>query len=231
MIDRTGDLVTLINTFTVTPENQPIFLETQHGEYRRLKGQIRGAMGANLHRGRSGRRAVNYAQFRSLEELGAWQASDLMKDHLPVIQPYLERVAPALFRVVHVAEHGEGAARIAEGTEAVIAVMSVDPDALEDVLASQRDAAEHLVRAVPGTQAIAIHRGLPRPQPGGGPGAATAAGTPRAAQVALYAVVEREQDARALMDDARYRAAFTTENPHIREVDADIYTAIAVEPG
>src|SRR5688500_1727011 len=56
--------VTLINTFTVTPANQQAFVEVQHGEYRRLQGQIPGAIAANLHRGRSGTRVVNYAQFR-----------------------------------------------------------------------------------------------------------------------------------------------------------------------
>jgi heme-degrading monooxygenase HmoA len=218
-IDRELDVVTLINTFTVTPENQQTFVEVQHGEYRRLAGKIPGAVAANLHRGRSGTRVINYAQFRTVEDVGAWQASDLMKEHLPVIKPYIERFSPGLFRTVHVAARGQDAAKITPGGVAVIAVMSVDPAALEDLLATQRDTAEQLVRSVPGTRAVALHRSVAPPRPGAGPAAAAA----------LYAVVEDEQAARALMEDAGYRASFTTENTHILAIDAEIYTAVAVE--
>lgn len=221
-LDRDLDVVTLINTFTVAPEKQQSFVDVQHGEYRRLSGQIRGAVTANLHRGRSGTRVINYAQFRSMEDIGAWQSSDLMKQHLPVIKPYVERVSPGLFRVVHVAERGDDAAKIAEGGVAVIAVMAVDPDALDGILTAQRDVAEQLVRSVPGTRAIAIHRGVAAPRPGANPDAT-------AASAALYAVVEDEAAASALMEHAGYRAMFTAENTHVRAVDADIYTTVAVE--
>ncbi len=222
-IDRDLDVVTIINTFTVKPENQQAFLDAQHGEYRRMSGQIPGALVANLHRGRSGERAINYAQFRSLEDVAAWHTSDQMKQHRPVIAPYIERVSPGLFRVVHVAERGPDAARITEGAVAVIAVLSVDPAALDDLLTIQRDAAEQLVRSLPGTRAIAIHRGVAAPHPGAGPEAAAATGA------ALYALVEDEQAARALMEHAGYRASFTTENAHIRAADVDTYTTVAVE--
>jgi heme-degrading monooxygenase HmoA len=222
-LDRELDLVTLINTFTVTPENQQAFVDVQHGEYRRLSGQIRGAVAANLHRGRSGTRVINYAQFRSLEDFQAWQTSDLMKQHRPVIARYVERVSPGLFRLVHVAGRDRDAARITMGGVAVIAVMAVDPDALDGVLAAQRATAEELVRSVPGARALALHRGLTPPRPGAGPGAGAAAG------VALYAVVEDEAAAVALMEHAGYRASFTTERTHIRAVDVDVYTTVAVE--
>lgn len=239
-IDRERDVVTLINTFTLRPEHQQTFVETQRGEYQRLRGQIRGALVANLHRGWSGRRAINYAQFGELGDLLAWQSSDLMKHHRAIIDPYIERAAPALFRVAHVASSAGGTATIAEGGTAVIAVMAVDPAALEDVVALQRDAAEELARAVPGVRAVATHHSLPAPGPGAGPGAnagpaahgsPAAGGPPRGPSVAVYAVVENEQAARALMEHARYRAAFTAENPHIRAADADIYSVFAVEPG
>ena len=228
IIDRTGGHVTLINTFTLAPEQQQTFIETQHGEYKRLKGQIRGATAANLHRGRSGRRAVNYAQFRSLDEFTAWRTSDLMKEHRVVIDPFVERAAPRLFRVVHAAEHAEGAAKITEGGEAVIAIMSVDPAAIEDVLAHQREVAEQLVRTVPGVRAMVLHRGAASAGPGSGPEAA--AGAPPEATVALYAVVDSEPAARTLLDDARYRAAFSTEDARIRELDVDSYAVHAVAP-
>lgn len=240
-IDRERDIVTLINTFTLRPEHQQTFIETQRGEYQRLRGQIRGGLVANLHRGWSGRRAINYAQFRELGDVLAWQSSDLMKHHRTIIDPFIERAAPALFRVAHVASSAGGAATIAEGGTAVIAVMAVDPAALEDVVALQRDAAEELARAVPGVRAVATHRSLPAPGPGPGPGAnagiaahsspPAAGGPPRGPSVAVYAVVEDEQAARALMEHARYRAAFTAESPHIRAADAEIYTVFAVEPG
>ena len=222
-LDRELDVVTVINTFTVAPENQQPFLDAQHGEFRKLAGQIRGSVVANLHRGGSGRRVINYAQFRTLEDVHAWHTSDLMKQHRPVIAPYIERVSPGLFRVEHVAGRGPDAARITEGAVAVIATMAVDPAALDGVLAAQRDAAEQLVRAGPGARAIASHRAVAAPGPGAGPGGAAAPGA------ALYAVVEDEEAARALMAHAGYRASFTTEDARIRAVDADVYTSVAIE--
>lgn len=221
-LDRDLDIVTLINTFTVAPEKQQAFVDVQHGEYRRLAGRIPGSIAANLHRGRSGTRVVNYAQFQSMDAISAWQSSDLMKEHLPVIRPYVERVSPGLFRVVHVAARDHDAAKITQGAVAVIAVMSVDPAALDGILTTQRDAAEQLVHTVPGTRAIAVHRSVAPPRPGASPDAA-------AAGVALYAVVEDEAAARALMEHAGYRASFTAENTHVRAVDVDIYTTVAVE--
>lgn len=233
-IDRERDVVTLINTFTIAPANQQTFLDAQHGEYRRLWGKIPGAIAANLHRGHGGTRAINYAQFRSLEEIAAWQASDLMKEHMPVIAPYIERAAPGLYRVEHVAARAPGAATIRVGGVAVIAVMTVDPDALDGVLATQRDAAELLLGAVSNARALALHRsvGPARPGPGAGPrhgGHGPAPGAPPPARSALYAVVDDEAAARALMEHAGYRASFTTENAQLRAVDSDIYTVVAVE--
>ena len=228
IIDRTGGHITLINTFTVAADKQQTFIETQHGEYKRLKGQIPGATAANLHRGRSGRRAIKYAQFHRLDEFMAWRTSDLMKAHRLVIDPFVERAAPRLFRVVHAVERAAGAAKIVEGGEAVIAIMSVDPAAALDVLAHQRDAAEHIVRTIPGVRAMVLHRGTASAGPGSGPEAA--AGAPPEATVALYAVVDGEPAARALLDDAGYRAAFTTEDARIRELDVDSYTVYAVAP-
>lgn len=69
-ITTDNDLVTLINVFTVQPENQQrlvdIFVEA--GEAMSKKP---GFISANIHKSLDGTRVINYVQWRSQEDLAA----------------------------------------------------------------------------------------------------------------------------------------------------------------
>jgi hypothetical protein len=236
-IDHTQDIVTLINIFTVQPTSQQLFLEAQIGEYKRLSGKIAGSLGANLHRGLSGRKAVNYAQFRTVEQFRAWQASDLMKDHLPLIQPYVEGIQPGIYRVVEVISRDGRAARIEESATSValIAAFTAEPGAVGELVAAQRATARRLMADLPGLCSLTIHQGI---QPTQRPAVASGAqpdGRPEAssgrplANAALYAQLDSEEAFRALDGHPVYREWFTTDNPRIHASETDLYTAVYVQ--
>lgn len=236
-IDPERDVVTLINTFTVQPENQERFIQAQSGEYKRLWGKIEGSLAANLHRGRSGRKAVNYAQLQSVEALRSWQTSDLMKDHLRVIQPYIERGQPGVYRVVDVVSRDGLAPRIEESetSMALIVTMMVEPGALAELVTAQGSSARRLLEQLPGLRSLTIHQGIqsmPRPAmgggapPGGGPQAPSDRPLPNAA---LYAQLDSEADGSALLEHPAYREWFTTENAGIHASEAEMYTVAYVQ--
>jgi hypothetical protein len=233
-IDPSRDLVTLINVFTTRPGSQQAFVTAQIGEYKRLRGRIAGALSVNLHRGLGGSKAANYAHFRSLKALGTWQQSDLMKEHMPVIQPYVERAQPDIYRAVEVVSRHSRTTRIevAPGRVALIAVMSGKPDppgGLDEMLADQREAARKLLDALPALHAMILHQGIARTgtwaqgKPGHSPTA------PTAPQVALYAQFDGAEAARALMEHPAYRAEFTAENPRIQSAEAEVYEVAFVQ--
>lgn len=91
----------LVNVFTPHPGQTDAFIEAQTAEYRRLKGQVAGALGNRLLKSRDGTRAVNIAYFESVELYDAWVASDLFADHLARIRHLVARVEPALFEVAY----------------------------------------------------------------------------------------------------------------------------------
>lgn len=101
-IRQGGNLVTLINVFTVKPGKQDEFMNAQIAEYKRLEGQIKGTLTINLHRSLDGTKCVNYAQFSSETDYRAWVKSDLFKEHFEKIKDLVEQAEPALYEVVYI---------------------------------------------------------------------------------------------------------------------------------
>jgi heme-degrading monooxygenase HmoA len=238
-IDPAQPIVTLINVFTVKVEDQDPFIKAQTGEYKRLWRKIPGSLAANLHRGRSGKKAANYAQFRSMDEMRAWQKGDLMKDHLAVIQPYVERAQPGLYRVIEAISRDGRLPRIEESTTAtaLIAAQTVapEPGALDTILAGQRSAVKQLLEDLPGLRSLTIHRGMQPPPP---PTAAAGAEPNRRRDTpfdrplpnaALYAQLESEADGDALLEHPVFRAWFTAEHSAIHAFEAELYTVVYVQ--
>jgi antibiotic biosynthesis monooxygenase len=233
-IDPSRDIVTLINVFTTKPGSQQAFVTAQTGEYKRLRGQITGSLAANLHRGLSGVKAANYALFRSLEDLSAWQQSDLMKGHMPIILPYVERAHPAVYRTVEIVSRDSRTARIevAPGRVTLISVMSSKPEGsggAEELLASQREAAKKLLDALPGLRAMVLHRGIARSGTWTQGSIGHAPTAPVSPQLALYAQLDGAEAARALMEHPAYRATFTAENPRLQQAEAELYEVAYVQ--
>lgn len=235
ILDPGRDFITLINVFTVKPGAQPQFIAAQTSEYKRLAGKIAGSLSANLHRGLGGTKAINYAQFHSVEEMRTWQTSDLMRAHLPMIRPYIERAEPGLYRAVEVISRDGRTARIEAGPGrlALVAVMfakDTGTQAQDEVAAGQRKAAKQLLEEIPALRSLTLHRGVVTSGDGKVGGAAGEAlvrtTTP---EWALYAQLDHADAAHALIEHPRYRAWFTIEHPHIGRAEQEVYEVAYVQ--
>jgi quinol monooxygenase YgiN len=95
--------VTLINVFTVAPENQQrlidLLVEATEGVINAQPGFI----SANLHKSLDGTRVVNYAQWRSREDLEAMLANPAAIPHLREAAA-LAAFEPHLYEVAYVDE-------------------------------------------------------------------------------------------------------------------------------
>jgi heme-degrading monooxygenase HmoA len=96
-----GGAVVLVNVFTPKPGLTDAFIKAQTDEYRRLVGQVVGALGNRLLRSLDGRRVVNLAYFQSEALYDAWRRSDLFADHLERIRHLVDTVEPALYTAVY----------------------------------------------------------------------------------------------------------------------------------
>ena len=66
-IDKNGDLVTLINSFSCEPQNQQLLIDLRIRATEERVGRLPGIISAALHRSKDGTRVVNYAQWKSAE--------------------------------------------------------------------------------------------------------------------------------------------------------------------
>ena len=70
-ISRRGDVVTLINLFTVAPEDQQRLLDVLVEATESVMRELPGFVSANLHKSLDGTKVVNYAQWRRREDFEA----------------------------------------------------------------------------------------------------------------------------------------------------------------
>ena len=102
-ISKGQDLVTLINVFTVAPEDQQRLVEVLVEATEAVINGLPGFVSANIHRSFDGTRVVNYAQWRRREDFEA-----MLKN--PAAIPHLQQAAhlatfePNLYEVVYVDE-------------------------------------------------------------------------------------------------------------------------------
>ena len=75
------DVMTLINVFTVEPENQRELLEVLTQATTVMTAQP-GFISANLHRSDDGRRVINYAQWSSRDDYAAMLANPQARAHM-----------------------------------------------------------------------------------------------------------------------------------------------------
>jgi heme-degrading monooxygenase HmoA len=93
--------VILVNRFTAKPGQMQKFVAAQTGEYKRLLGKVAGWKGNRLHLSLDGTSAVNYAVFESLEYYNAWRDSELFKEHVAVIAPFVEKSEPGIYQALY----------------------------------------------------------------------------------------------------------------------------------
>ena len=102
-IEPGGDLVTLINVFTVAPENQQRLLDLLAEATTETIAGMPGFVSANLHRSLDGTRVANYAQWRSRADLEAMLADPATAAHLREAAALAVSFEPRLYEVAFVA--------------------------------------------------------------------------------------------------------------------------------
>ena len=94
-------ILTLINVFTVRPENQQrlidILVEADKSVIKTLPGYI----SANIHRSLDGTKVTNYAQWESVEALEAMLKNPAAVPHLHALRQLAEKVEPGRYEVVY----------------------------------------------------------------------------------------------------------------------------------
>lgn len=102
-IQANPDVVTQINVFTTTPENQQALIDLLTAAARHVQ-HVPGWLSASIHRERDGTRVVNYAQCASH---AAWEAvmAKLIEGGFLARNKQLGQAAPGLYQVVFTLEN------------------------------------------------------------------------------------------------------------------------------
>ncbi len=103
-ISQGGDVVTLINVFTVEPENQQRLVDLLAEATEAVMSKLPGFVSANLHKSLDGTKVVNYAQWRSREAFEAMLGNAEAVVHMKEAEKIAEKFEPHLYEVSFVDE-------------------------------------------------------------------------------------------------------------------------------
>jgi quinol monooxygenase YgiN len=103
-IAKDNDVVTLINVFTVRPEDQQRLVDVLVDATKTVVGKQRGFVSANIHRSLDGTRVTNYAQWRSREAFEAMLQDPEAVEHMREAAGIAETFEPHLYEVSFVEE-------------------------------------------------------------------------------------------------------------------------------
>jgi len=103
-IAKNNDVVTLINVFTVAPEDQQRLVEVLVEATQAVMRKQPGFVSANIHRSLDGTRVANYAQWRSREAFEAMLRDRDAAEHMGEAAKIAERFEPHLYEVTFVDE-------------------------------------------------------------------------------------------------------------------------------
>lgn len=98
-INKDNKLVTLINVFTVEPVKQQQLIDLLVHATETAIRHAPGFITANIHRSLDGKKVVNYAQWRSVEDFEAMQKNPAAKPHMEQAAA-LAKFDPGLYEVV-----------------------------------------------------------------------------------------------------------------------------------
>jgi quinol monooxygenase YgiN len=84
-ITKENKVITLINTFTVAPENQQRLVDTLVKATDETMKKLPGFVSANIHKSTDGLRVVNYAQWRSRIDFEAMMKNPEARSHIEPI--------------------------------------------------------------------------------------------------------------------------------------------------
>jgi quinol monooxygenase YgiN len=103
-ITQDEDLVTLINVFTVAPEDQQRLVDVLADATQTVMRKQQGFISANIHRSLDGTRVTNYAQWQSREAFEAMLGDREAAEHMGEAARIAERFEPHLYEVSFVDE-------------------------------------------------------------------------------------------------------------------------------
>jgi len=81
-ITQDSTIVTLINVFTVTPDNQQRLVNVLVEATEATMNKLPGFISANIHKSLDGTRVTNYAQWASKEAFEAMQHNPEVRSHM-----------------------------------------------------------------------------------------------------------------------------------------------------
>ncbi|WP_375515436.1 antibiotic biosynthesis monooxygenase family protein [uncultured Nostoc sp.] len=84
-ISKDNQVITLINVFTVEPENQQRLVEMLVEATEKTMKHLPGFVSANIHKSSDGVRVTNYAQWRTREDFEAMQKNPEATAHMKPI--------------------------------------------------------------------------------------------------------------------------------------------------
>jgi heme-degrading monooxygenase HmoA len=103
-IAKDRDLVTLINVFTVAPEDQQRLVDVLVDATQAVMRNQQGFISANIHRSLDGTRVTHYAQWRSPEAFEAMLGDREAAEHMGEAAKIAESFEPHLYEVTFVEE-------------------------------------------------------------------------------------------------------------------------------
>lgn len=81
-IEKRGGFLTLINVFSVAPDNQAKLIELLIKATEETMKYLPGFVSANIHRSFDGRKVVNYAQWKSMADFESMRKNPLAVFHI-----------------------------------------------------------------------------------------------------------------------------------------------------
>lgn len=104
-ISKGGQLVSLINVFTVEPDRQQEVVDRLVEATEKVMRHVPGFISANIHKSLDGVRVANYAQWESREHFEAMLKNPAAIPHMDALRKLVQFDAH-LYEVVHVDEAG-----------------------------------------------------------------------------------------------------------------------------
>jgi len=98
----TNEVLTLINTFTVKPENQQTVIDMLNEATEQVMRHFPGFISANIHRGVDRTKVANYAQWESMEYYQAMMKEGNAREHMSKVAGMVESFEPLYYEVDHV---------------------------------------------------------------------------------------------------------------------------------
>jgi quinol monooxygenase YgiN len=103
-IAQDNDVVTLINVFSVAPEDQQRLVDVLVDATQAVMRKHQGFISASIHRSLDGTRVTNYAQWRSREAFEAMLGDPEASEHMGEAARIAEKFEPLLYEVSFVDE-------------------------------------------------------------------------------------------------------------------------------